>query len=123
MPAAGSTPAARRKLSCDPAAAAGLIVTFTRGLAVMERAFHDPRQLEAQSQARPFGHFAVADDQHPSRAEVSREGVEHLADRLEDDAQLHRHPALEACRSLAFAVARSHFAVQFDVLNLRTDHR
>jgi TetR/AcrR family transcriptional repressor of nem operon len=45
-----STPAARRKLSCDPGAAADLIVTFTRGLAVMERAFHDPRQLEKMAE-------------------------------------------------------------------------
>ena len=45
-----STPAARRKLSCDPAAAADLVVTFTRGLAVMERAFHDPRQLEKMAE-------------------------------------------------------------------------
>ena len=45
-----STPAARRKLSCDPAAAADLIVTFTRGLAVMERAFHNPRHLEKMAQ-------------------------------------------------------------------------
>jgi TetR/AcrR family transcriptional regulator, transcriptional repressor for nem operon len=45
-----STPAARRKLSCDPDAAADLVVTFTRGLAVMERAFRDPRHLEEMSQ-------------------------------------------------------------------------
>jgi TetR/AcrR family transcriptional repressor of nem operon len=45
-----STPAARRKLSCDPGAAADLVVTFTRGLAVMERAFHDPRHLEKMAQ-------------------------------------------------------------------------
>ena len=45
-----STPAARRKLGCDPAAAADLVVTFTRGLAVMERAFHDPRQLEKMAE-------------------------------------------------------------------------
>ncbi len=45
-----STPAARRKLSCDPEAAADLVVTFTRGLAVMERAFHNPQHLEKMSQ-------------------------------------------------------------------------
>jgi TetR/AcrR family transcriptional regulator, transcriptional repressor for nem operon len=45
-----STPVARRKLSCDPGAAADLVVTFTRGLAVMERAFHDPRHLEKMSE-------------------------------------------------------------------------
>ena len=45
-----STPAARRKLSCDPGAAADLVVTFTRGLAVMERAFHDSRHLEKMSE-------------------------------------------------------------------------
>jgi len=37
-----STPAARRKLSCDPSIAADLVVTFTRGLAVMERPFAIP---------------------------------------------------------------------------------
>jgi TetR/AcrR family transcriptional repressor of nem operon len=52
-----STPAARRKLSCDPGAAADLIVTFTRGLAVMERAFHDSRQLEKM--AEQFLHILV----------------------------------------------------------------
>ena len=45
-----STPAARRKLECDPDIAADLVVTFTRGLAVMERAFRNPRQLEKMSQ-------------------------------------------------------------------------
>jgi TetR/AcrR family transcriptional regulator, transcriptional repressor for nem operon len=45
-----STPAARRKLSCDPDMAADLAVTFTRGLAVMERAFHDSRHLEQMAQ-------------------------------------------------------------------------
>jgi TetR/AcrR family transcriptional regulator, transcriptional repressor for nem operon len=54
-----STPAARRKLNCDPGAAADLIVTFTRGLAVMERAFHDPRQLEKM--AEQFLHILVPD--------------------------------------------------------------
>ena len=45
-----STPAARRKLSCDPDVAADLVVTFTRGLAVMERAYRNPRHLEKMSQ-------------------------------------------------------------------------
>ncbi|MGZ5876571.1 MAG: TetR/AcrR family transcriptional regulator [Bradyrhizobium sp.] len=45
-----STPAARHKLSCDPAIAADLAVTFTRGLAVMERAFRNPRHLEKMAQ-------------------------------------------------------------------------
>ena len=45
-----STPAARRKLSCDPEIAADLVVTFTRGLAVMERAYRNPRHLEKMSQ-------------------------------------------------------------------------
>jgi TetR/AcrR family transcriptional repressor of nem operon len=45
-----STPAARRKLGCDPEIAADLVVTFTRGLAVMERAFHNPRHLEKMSE-------------------------------------------------------------------------
>jgi AcrR family transcriptional regulator len=46
-----STPTARRKLSCDPDIAADLAVTFTRGLAVMERAYRNPRHLEKMSQA------------------------------------------------------------------------
>jgi hypothetical protein len=45
-----STPAARRKLGCEPGMAADLVVTFTRGLAVMERAFHNPRHLEKMSE-------------------------------------------------------------------------
>ena len=45
-----STPAARRKLSCDPGVAADLVVTFTRGLAVMERAYRNRQQLEKMSQ-------------------------------------------------------------------------
>jgi len=45
-----STPAARRKLSCDPEIAADLAVTFTRGLAVMERAYRNPQHLEKMSQ-------------------------------------------------------------------------
>jgi AcrR family transcriptional regulator len=45
-----STPAARRKLSCDPDIAADLVVTFTRGLAVMERAYRNPRHLEKMSE-------------------------------------------------------------------------
>jgi TetR/AcrR family transcriptional regulator, transcriptional repressor for nem operon len=45
-----STPAARQKLSCDPAIAADLAVTFTRGLAVMERAYRNPRHLEKMAQ-------------------------------------------------------------------------
>jgi TetR/AcrR family transcriptional regulator, transcriptional repressor for nem operon len=54
-----STPAARRKLSCDPGAAADLVVTFTRGLAVMERAFHNPGHLEKM--AEQFLHILVPD--------------------------------------------------------------
>src|ERR1700676_1750151 len=45
-----STPAARRTLSCDPDVAADLAVTFTRGLAVMERAYRNPKHLEKMSQ-------------------------------------------------------------------------
>jgi len=45
-----STPAARKKLSCDPAIAADLVVTFTRGLAVMERAYRNPQHLERMAQ-------------------------------------------------------------------------
>ena len=45
-----STPAARRKLSCDPDAAADLVVTFTRGLAVIERAYRNPQHLEKIAQ-------------------------------------------------------------------------
>jgi len=45
-----STPAARRMLECDPDIAADLAVTFTRGLAVMERAYRNPQHLEKMSQ-------------------------------------------------------------------------
>jgi AcrR family transcriptional regulator len=45
-----STPAARRRLSCEPEIAAGLAVTFTRGLAVMERAYRNPQYLEKLAQ-------------------------------------------------------------------------
>lgn len=45
-----STPVARRRLSCDPETAADLVVTFMRGLAVMERAFRNPRHLEKMSE-------------------------------------------------------------------------
>ncbi|MBW8857495.1 MAG: hypothetical protein JF604_24910 [Bradyrhizobium sp.] len=45
-----STSAARKKLNCDPDMAADLVVTFTRGLAVMERAFRNPRHLEKMSE-------------------------------------------------------------------------
>jgi TetR/AcrR family transcriptional repressor of nem operon len=45
-----STPAARRQLKCDPDIAADLAVTFTRGLAVMERAYRNPPHLEKMSQ-------------------------------------------------------------------------
>ena len=45
-----STPVARRKLSCEPEIAADLVVTFTRGLAVMERSYRNPRHLEKLSQ-------------------------------------------------------------------------
>jgi TetR/AcrR family transcriptional repressor of nem operon len=45
-----SAPAARRRLSCDPEIAADLAVTFTRGLAVMERAYHNPQHLKKMSQ-------------------------------------------------------------------------
>jgi TetR/AcrR family transcriptional regulator, transcriptional repressor for nem operon len=48
-----STPAARRRLSCDPQMAADLTVTFTRGLAVMERAYRNSAHLEEMS--RQFG--------------------------------------------------------------------
>jgi hypothetical protein len=40
----------RNKLSCDPDIAADLVVTFTRGLAVMERAYRNPQHLETMSQ-------------------------------------------------------------------------
>lgn len=45
-----STPAARQKLSCNSDIAADLAVTFTRGLAVMERAYRNPRHLEKMSE-------------------------------------------------------------------------
>jgi len=44
--AALSTDRARRALSTEPAAAADLVVTFTRGLAVMERVHGDRRRLQ-----------------------------------------------------------------------------
>jgi TetR/AcrR family transcriptional repressor of nem operon len=44
-----STPAARRKLSCDPDMAAELVVTFSRGLAVMQRVYRNPLRLEKMS--------------------------------------------------------------------------
>ena len=44
-----STPAARRRLSCEPDVAADLAVTFTRGLAVMERAYRNPQHLKKMS--------------------------------------------------------------------------
>lgn len=40
-----SAEAARRRLTLPPAEAARLIVTFTRGLAVIERVYGDPRRL------------------------------------------------------------------------------
>jgi AcrR family transcriptional regulator len=45
-----STPAAQRRLSCSPEAAADLVVTFTRGLAVMERIYRNPRHLEKMAE-------------------------------------------------------------------------
>jgi len=45
-----STPGARRKLSCDPEIAADLVVTFTRGLAVMEARLSQSQHLEKMSQ-------------------------------------------------------------------------
>jgi TetR/AcrR family transcriptional repressor of nem operon len=45
-----SAPAASRKLSCDPEIAADLVVTFTRGLAVMERVDRNTKHLEKMSQ-------------------------------------------------------------------------
>src|SRR5258708_10577418 len=45
-----ATPAARRRLSCDPEIAADIAVTFTRGLAVMERAYRNPQHLEEMAQ-------------------------------------------------------------------------
>ena len=61
-----STPAARRKLSCDPGIAADLVVTFTRGLAVMERAYRNPRHLEKMSEQ--FVRHPVAGSQAPPLA-------------------------------------------------------
>ncbi len=43
--AALSRPAVRRQLAVDPAQAALVVVTFTRGIAVMERVYGDRRQL------------------------------------------------------------------------------
>lgn len=44
--AALSTDAARARLALSPEEAADLVVTFTRGLAVMERVYQDPAHLE-----------------------------------------------------------------------------
>jgi TetR/AcrR family transcriptional repressor of nem operon len=46
-----STPAARRLLHCEPDIAADLVVSFTRGLAVMERVYRNPRHLQKMAQA------------------------------------------------------------------------
>ena len=64
-----STPAARPQLSCDPGVAADLVVTFTRGLAVMERAFHDPRHLEKMS--RQFVRVLVPEPRRGRAKELS----------------------------------------------------
>jgi len=60
-----STPAARRKLSCDPSIAADLVVTFTRGLAVME-----PRLSQSPASGKDVGAIRahpVAGRQAPPR--------------------------------------------------------
>jgi TetR/AcrR family transcriptional regulator, transcriptional repressor for nem operon len=59
-----STPAALRKLSCDADTAADLVVTFTRGLAVMERAYRDPQHLERM--ARQFVRILVPEGKRRS---------------------------------------------------------
>jgi AcrR family transcriptional regulator len=49
--AALSTPSANEKLTLPPAQAAEVIVTFTRGLAVMERVHRDPKRLNGNAAA------------------------------------------------------------------------
>jgi TetR/AcrR family transcriptional regulator, transcriptional repressor for nem operon len=49
--AALSTPSAKGKLTLPPAQAAEVIVTFTRGLAVMERVHRDPKRLNENAAA------------------------------------------------------------------------
>lgn len=46
-----SRKAARRRLTLEPAAAAQVVVTFTRGLAVMERVHGSPKRLRAAAEA------------------------------------------------------------------------
>lgn len=46
-----SHPSARQRLSLAPRRAAQIVVTFTRGLAVMERVYHDPAELTATAEA------------------------------------------------------------------------
>jgi hypothetical protein len=60
-----SMPAARRQLSCDPGMAAELVVTFSRGLAVMQRVYRNPRQLEKMS--RNSAHAAARGEAPPRR--------------------------------------------------------
>ena len=49
--AALSRPGIRESLTIHPDNAAQLVMTFTRGLAVMERVHHDPKQLRALSRS------------------------------------------------------------------------
>jgi AcrR family transcriptional regulator len=49
--AALSTPSANEKLTLPPAQAAEVIVTFTRGLAVMERVHRNPKRLNENAAA------------------------------------------------------------------------
>jgi TetR/AcrR family transcriptional regulator, transcriptional repressor for nem operon len=46
-----STPSMNKKLTLSPAQAAEVIVTFTRGLAVMERVYRDPKRLNETAAA------------------------------------------------------------------------
>jgi TetR/AcrR family transcriptional repressor of nem operon len=46
-----STPPMKKKLTLSPAQAAEVIVTFTRGLAVMERVYRDPKRLNESAAA------------------------------------------------------------------------
>jgi len=57
-----SAPTARKKLSCEPEVAADLVVTFTRGLAVMERAYRNPKHLHKLSEQ--FVRLLVPDTKH-----------------------------------------------------------
>ena len=59
--AALSRPGIRESLTTHPDKAAQIVIAFTRGLAVMERVYHDPKQLRALS--RNLADIVVRRDQ------------------------------------------------------------